>query len=115
MRSLFLDELYPEEIAKVHEHLQKNAKPSGLEGLYWIFLPLELLTEPQRAVLTSEDIFSSYHVAVEVGVDWVRFELLLRGESMENIGAAQANEEQTLYILRFAHEMAQKLDLRTCL
>ena len=116
MRSLLFDELLEPEIDAVTDYLEQNAESSGIEDLYWITLPPELWGDIQRQAHQDENWLEggSYRLAVEVGPDWVRFELLVRSEGLRNIGGGQADEPQVMFVLRWADEMARKLNLMPC-
>ncbi len=115
MRSILLDEFLEPEIAAINYYLHQNTQFSGLEGLYWIPLPEELWEEPQRKAPKDEGSLglegSNYRFAVEIGDEWVRFELLIRSEGLLNLGGGMASEAQTLFILRWIDEMIKKLNL----
>jgi len=113
MRSLLLDELTGREALAVRGYLAARAEFAGVEGLYWLKLPPELWAESQiraRGLPGAE----SYRLAVELGPDWVRFELLVRAETVANPGGGQATAEQSLYILDWADRMARELGLVAC-
>jgi hypothetical protein len=113
MRSILLDELLEPEIDAVIDYLDRQARPSGIEGLYWLPLTRELWNETQLQGWEDESWTEGgdYRFAVEVGPAWVRFELLVRSESLLNIGGGQADERQALFVLRWADDMARKLNL----
>lgn len=118
MRSLVFDELMEPEIKAVLDFLDREAVSSGLENLYWLPLPQDLWNpaQVQAAEAGGEDWSDSesYRTAIEVGPDWVRFELLVRSESILNLGGGQADECQAMHILRWADNMAVKLGLTAC-
>lgn len=115
MRALIFDELRKTEAEAVGRYLDEKAERGSIEGLYWLRLPAELLTERQRLALAEAGEGPELKAAVELGDTWVRFELLLRSETLHNIGAGPATEAQALFLLRWAAEMADTLDLKTCL
>jgi hypothetical protein len=115
MRSLILDELTPREAAAARGYLAARAEFSGVEGLYWLKLPPELLADSQiQAQARGLPGAESYRLAVETGEDWVRFELLVRAETVANPGAGQATAAQALHVLDWADRMARELGLTTC-
>ena len=115
MRSLILDELTPRELAAARSYLAAQAEFSGVEGLYWLELPPYLWGDNQvRAHAEGLPGTESYRLAVEAGKEWVRFELLVRSETLANAGSAQATPEQVIYILDWADRMARELELVTC-
>lgn len=116
MRSLVYDELLKPEIDAVLNYLNHQALPSGVENIYWLALPRDLWNQTQIKALAENGRGDdeACRAAIEVGRDWVRFELLLRSEDLLNTGGGQADERQTMHILRWAEEMAQKLGLGSC-
>ena len=116
MRSILFDELLSSEVEAVRDYLNEWAVPSGIDDLYWIRLDRELWNEDQIKALSDQDgvMGDGYRIAVELGGEWVRFELLVRAEGVLNIGGGPADERQTLFVLRWANEMAAKLSLPTC-
>jgi hypothetical protein len=112
MRSLVLDELRADEIAKAEEFLNKNLEPSNISGLYWMMLPYELLTDNQKSL---EDEMGPYKLSVDLGADSVRFELLVRGSELTNVGGGAASEAQVRHVHAFAERMAKELNFITCL
>ncbi len=112
MRSIVIDELLPHEAAAARDYLAKNALASGIEGLYWIPLERDLWNEKQIAANADEHEKSeaqSFRFAVELGPDWVRFEMLVRSEGLRNLGGGQADARQGLFLLNWADEMSAGL------
>lgn len=117
MRSILLDELRAQEVAEVKEYLKTKAAPSGVEDLFWLDLPRDLWNENQIDGFESglPEAAKTFRLAVEVGQDWVRFELLVRSDSLHNIGGGQADERQVMFALKWADKMAMDLSLTSCL
>lgn len=115
MRSILFDELNYTEIEAVTEYMEKEAIPSGLEGLYWIPLPEEFWNVIQHEGLKEEGREASgFKLAAEVGQEWVRFELLVRSGSLINTGGGPADSRQVMFILSWADKMARELNLQSC-
>jgi hypothetical protein len=112
MRALILDELRHEEIDNIDNYLKKETVSSNIEGLYWLYLKYEELTENQKKL---EEKAGPYKISIELGQNSVRFELLIRAEMITNEGGAEADENQLLYVYRFINKMAEELNLTTCL
>ena len=116
MRSLMLDELASWEMAAVKDYLAVQAEFSGVTGLYWLSLPSELWADSQRQAHTGRlPGAESYRLAVETGASWVRFELLVRSETLANHGSGPVTAEQALFVFKWAESMAKQLNLVTCL
>lgn len=114
MRSILIDELSETEVVAVRDYLNRRAQLSGLDDLYWIPLERDLWNETQMAAHRDEHQQAeaqSFRFAVELGSDWVRFEMLVRSEGLRNLGGGQADQRQALFLLDWADEMAQHLDL----
>ena len=110
MRSLLLDELSSQDVAKVRQYLEEQATASGLEDLYWIELAPELLADLQAA----HHHCQPHRFAVEVGQDFVKLELLIRpADSLRCECGAYASHEQRGFILETADRMVAELGLRT--
>jgi len=77
MRQLMINELSKDEAAKVKEFLAANSRGGGVDGLYWLDIPSEFLAEAQ----TGHESCGPFAFAVELGDDFVSFELLVRSES----------------------------------
>ena len=117
MRSYLFDELLESEIDAVRDYLNQHAVPSGIKDLYWIPLEADLWNEGQMQALSqgSPSLAHGYRLAVELGDDWVKFELLVRTEGVLNVGGGPADERQALFLFRWANEMATQLGLASCL
>ena len=117
MRSILLDELLPSEVEAIGVYLEDKCRLSGVDGLYWLSLPREMWNQNQINGLTGDgrETVQDYRLAVELGSDWVRFELLVRSDTLGNIGGGPADGRQVLFALNWAGRMAEKLSLSTCL
>jgi hypothetical protein len=112
MRSLLFEELNPDEIDAVENYLKSNTKESLIEGLYWLVLPCEILTEDQKITYNNT---GDLKIAIELGKTWVKFELLIRTSSLRNIGGGLINTDQLLFIYNFADSMSNSLNLISCI
>ena len=110
MRSYLVDEIVPSDIEKICAFLKENATPSGLEQLFWVKVPQDLLNETQFEHTDCQP----HAFAVEVGEDWVKLEFLIR--SMKNMRCtcpAYSTEQQQQFIINFALGMLKQLDIGT--
>jgi hypothetical protein len=115
VRSILLDEFSDEDMPLVADYLAHKAEASGVEGLYWIALPRDLWNETQKRAHVDEQEKAearSFRFAVELGRDWVRFEMLVRSEGLRNLGGGWADKGQTLFLLGWADEMLKTLHAR---
>ncbi|MBU0515955.1 MAG: hypothetical protein KJ621_14405 [Proteobacteria bacterium] len=110
MRQLLLDELSAEDVDRIRRWLADNAEASGLEGVYWVDVPEDLLSDRQR----TEAGGRPYSFAVEVGPDYVKLEFLVRSRySLHHPGTDFATAPQRLFILEYSDRMLQELKVRT--
>jgi hypothetical protein len=76
-----------------------------VEGLYWIEVPRDLLSEEQ---LGHEDC-GPFFFAVELEAESVCFELLIRSQSNLHCSCiAHASSAQRDFVLRFVDQMLEK-------
>lgn len=110
MRAILLDELSPQEMAKVRAYLHRQAKPSGLADLFWIELPREALSQDQA----DHPDCQPHRFAVELGPDFVKLELFIRpAQGLRCPCAAYATERQRLLVWEAAERLISELSLRT--
>jgi hypothetical protein len=103
LKVLLLDELLPDEILKTEEFLVSNAVKSPLDGLYWLKLPKEILTDDQ---LKFTELGDALKIAIEVSQKWIKIELLIKSEHLDNRGGGQLNKIQFEYVSAFYEKMA---------
>jgi hypothetical protein len=110
MRQYVLDEIRRADIPRIREYLHEHALAAGLEGIWWVNLPEDLLSPEQF----SHQDCRPYRFAVELGDDFVRFEFLIR--SLQALRCAcidYATRMQRDFILAFADRLVEDLALRT--
>jgi hypothetical protein len=98
MKILLIDEMLIEEIKKFDDFFKANLTKAPIEGLYWYELPEEILTEDQKQFVNNN---GPLKIAIELGKTWVRVELLVRSESLVNIGGGELNMRQTTFIFNY--------------
>jgi len=110
MKSYLIDELSGRDVRKITAFLMEHAAPSGMDGLFWVTLPDDILSEVQY----EHQECRPHVIAVECGGDWVRFELLVRNRNKINCPCSgYTTREQTRFVLNFADSMIEKLAVRT--
>jgi hypothetical protein len=110
VRSYLIDEISPSDMEKIAGFLKSNSFSSKLDQLYWVKLSDDLLDENQFLHRDCQP-----HVfAVELGPNWVKLEFLIRSlKSMRCTCPGYASKRQMEFIIRFAHNMIEQLDIRT--
>jgi len=105
-----LDEIMRGDIPRVREYLNEHAIAAGLEGIWWVDLPEDLLSPDQF----SHRDCRPHRFAVELGDDFVRFEFLIRSkQTMRCACIGYATRPQRDFILAFADRLVAELALRT--
>lgn len=77
MRSYVISSLTPEDIEKVTKFFTEQGLAGSIEGLYWLPLPEELLTALQK----EHNTCGPHVLSIEIGVDSVSMELLVRARN----------------------------------
>jgi hypothetical protein len=111
MRVLVLDELKEDEIKSVTSYLAENTTVGPIDGLFWLYLPHEILSPTQQALSPKA---GPYKISIEVGGSYARFELLVRGDMISNEGGGLTTLEQANFVYNFADQLARDLNLITC-
>jgi hypothetical protein len=110
MKQYLLDEIARNDISRVREYLNQHAVAAGLDGIWWVDLPEDLLNPEQF----SHGNCRPFRFAVELGDDFVRFELLIRSlQTMRCSCIGYATRPQRDFILAFADRLGDELALRT--
>lgn len=78
MRSYHIDELAPEDVARLARALDARGMKSSMDAMYWLDLPEALLSAEQR---DHTGDCGPHSVGVELGEDWVHAELLVRARN----------------------------------
>ncbi len=109
MRAYLIDEISPSDIEKISGFLKEAGISSGLDGLFWVRLPEDLLSGEQF-----QHRHCRPHVfAVELGSDFVKLELFVRSlKNMRCTCPGLCTDRQVRYIFDFAHGMIEQLGIR---
>ena len=77
MRQYVIDELQRADHLKLKDYLNTQLHPSGLSGIYWIFLENEMLNDIQKA----HHECCPFYLAVELTETAMHCELLVRAKN----------------------------------
>lgn len=109
MRSYRIDELLPEHVKRFGEHMRKHDLAGSLDGLFWLNVPKDLLTNEQKEHL---DKCGPYSLSVETGEDWVQMELLVRARSILRCSCiAYATPVQREHLVSMLDNIFKELDI----
>ena len=110
MRQYVLDEIARGDLPRIREYLGEHAQASGLEDVWWVNFNEDLLSPLQ---FEHQDC-RPFRFAVEVGDGLVRFEFLVRSEkTMRCPCIGYATRQQRDFIMAFADQLVEQLNLRT--
>jgi hypothetical protein len=110
MRQYLIDELRPADYEKIKAYLDQHFSVSEFEGLYWVTLEEEQLTEVQSAHKECQP----YYFALELLPDRLACELLVRSKQRIRCHCIQyASETQRNWIIQKMDGIIEKLELIT--
>ena len=110
MKTYLIDELRPWEYEKIKAHLDNDFKDSHLDGIYWVPLEPELLSECQAG----HESCSPHCFALELAPDRLSCELLVRTRQRVRCECiAYATEPQRNWLIRHIDAMLEELGIIT--
>jgi len=110
MKQYIIDDLRPGEYEKIKTYLDENAGPSKMDGIYWIQIDENILTDIQ----SEHKECQPFYFAIEIETYRVSFELLVRTRSSIKCNCTSyATESQRNWIIQFADSIFEKLEIIT--
>ncbi len=106
MKQYVIDELRFHDFEKVRDYVNRYCRPGGIEGVYWLSVPEEILTDVQQG----HDACKPYQIGLELYEDRLCCGLLVRASS--NIRChciAYANKAQRDWIIETLDAMMEKI------
>jgi hypothetical protein len=105
MRQFVIDELSREERDNLDNYLKRNAKYGGMEGMFWLPVPDDLLAEAQQGHQDCGPFFFGLELAEKKLI----IELLVRSQSNLHCSCiSYATKAQRDYLLSFLDTMLQE-------
>jgi hypothetical protein len=110
MRYFVIDEISKADMEKLNNHLKDLATKSGLDGVYWIHFPDDLLDEPQVQHRSCQP-----HVfGLELSGNSLKAELFVRSRNQFGCSCQQyCDDRQNTYVIDFVLNLVQDLNIRT--
>jgi hypothetical protein len=109
MRQLVVDELSREERANLDSYLKRTVKKGGMEGMFWLPLPAELLAEAQQG----HDACGPFFFGMELAEKKLIVELLVRSESNLHCSCiSYATRPQRNFVLDFLDRMLEEEQIK---
>jgi hypothetical protein len=108
MRQYLIDEISRARMEAVSVYLNEKTVSSGMEEIFWLEIPEDLLSPIQETHKTC----GPHYLAIETGKDFVKFEFLVRCRRRLRCECVQyVTPAQETFILNFAQALIQALDL----
>jgi len=108
VKSYLLDEISAPNMEVIRKYLEENAIKSGMEKIFWVQIPNDLLSTIQYEHKECQP----YAFAVELGKDWIRLEFLIRSLThMQCHCSGYCTEEQRNFLIGFADKMIDTLNI----
>ena len=105
-----IDQLRENDFLQLEDYLDNNSEAGELPGIYWVPVPESLL---ERTQLEHRDC-QPFFFAINLDRNSISFEMLIRTRIRLRCGCIQyANEQQRDYILNYADQLFEKLNLMT--
>jgi len=109
MRSYLIDEIAKADVKKAAAHLEAMELAGGLDGIFWLPLPQELLTEEQKE---HAEECGPHCMALECDADWIKLELLVRARNKLRCSCvAYATPAQRAHAMDYLDNMLKELDI----
>jgi hypothetical protein len=109
MRQFLVDEIPRSYKEQIESYLKEKTLPSGLDKIYWLEIPLDLLSPIQW----DHRDCGPHYLAIEQGKDFLKFEYLVRSRKRLRCDCVQyATPAQEAFLLQFAHTLIKDLDLK---
>ena len=110
MRTYLIEDFYPEQLALVRQRLQEKGLSGPLEGIYYLPVPLELLTDEQRGHLGE---CGPYIFVLEIPDESsLKLELLVRAQGKLRCSCVlYATPAQRSYIMDHFDTFLRELDI----
>jgi len=110
MRQYLLDEINRSDYQRLRDYLTGHAQASGLQDVWWIDLPEDLLSPEQFAHQDCQP----FRFAIELGDEYLRIEFLIRSRNTMRCSCiGYATRQQRDFILAFADRLVEELKLKT--
>jgi len=108
MRQYVIDELRKHELERATRYLEEHCEPGGVNRLYWLQIPDDLLSGLQ----IEHSSCAPFCIGIEVTDDSVVFEMLVRSRQKLRCSCiAYASESQRQFILGFADRLIRETEI----
>lgn len=110
MRYYLIDEISTPDMEKLRNHLTDKAIRSGLDDIYWVEFPEDILTGTQ----SQHDLCKPYVFALELGENHLKAELFVRNRNHFGCSCqGYCHDRQSSYVIVSVLNMIDELNIRT--
>ncbi|MBW2661092.1 MAG: hypothetical protein JRD93_03670 [Deltaproteobacteria bacterium] len=110
MKQYIIDELRSTDYKKVRAYLDENFESSSMDGLYWIPLDQEMLSDIQAEHTECQP----FYFAIDVEPEVMSCELLVRSKNIIRCNCiGYATELQRNWIIQVIDAIFEKLEIKT--
>lgn len=110
MKQYLIDELRPQDYKKIKSHLHDRFGPAAVDGIYWIPLAEEILTDVQR----SHSECLPFYFAIDLEETLLSCELLVRTRQRIRCDCiAYATESQRNWLINYVDGLLEACDVMT--
>jgi hypothetical protein len=108
MRQFLVDEIPKRQMEDIASYLKEKVESSGIDKIFWLEVPNDLLAPVQW----EHQDCGPHYLAIEMGQDFLKFELLVRCRKRLRCDCVQyATPAQEAFLLKFAHTLIEALSL----
>ena len=109
MKQYVIDELRPDDYGKLKEYFQDHFNASSVDGIFWLPIEPDLLTEEQATHTDCHPLC----FAIDLECNRLAFELLLRTQNRIRCSClGYATESQRNWLIRYADAILEQLEIK---
>ncbi|MFP4084457.1 MAG: hypothetical protein ACOCPS_06995 [Desulfonatronovibrio sp.] len=110
MRSYLVQEINDSDMTKILKSVTEKAYKIPMEGLFWITVPQNLLSQVQNE---HQHQCGPHYMALETGKDWIKLELLVRCEQKIRCDCiSYATPDQREFMIEYLDRLIRNQDVR---
>jgi hypothetical protein len=111
VRTYYVNEVLPEDVQRLKQHLEQNGHGSPIEDVYWFEVPQELLSETQQEHAGE---CGPFVFPLETGSTWLMLELLIRPRNSFHCSCiAYASAGQRAHVIQRLEAILEELEIRS--
>ncbi len=109
MKQYVIDELTPKDHEEIKVYLEENYRASDMDGIYWIPLEQDILTQIQKEHTDCQP----FYFAVELEPNLIAFEMLIRTQKRMRCSCmGYATENQRNWLIGLADSIFDQLGIK---